>query len=179
MRCDATAGRVGGCESACSAAPVGGAGAAAGPADDEAANAARATPATSRALPKRRTTLRVEDVDVADVDGDRNVVVEPELRSVARRESSDEVRPGRGDALALLFLRLVVGMSLVQPHHLRVYLEMRDRLRSQRLEQLELGGQRRQIGPVLRRIEILGADSDNDRPIAGAAHLRVPRQRLI
>src|SRR5438046_2467994 len=104
MRCDAIAARTGGCDSDWSNGPEGGAGAATLPPEDDPASAARATPRTSRQLAQRRTTLRVEHVDVADVDGKGDLVVQLEPGRLAGGELRDQVRPRRGDAFALLFL---------------------------------------------------------------------------
>src|SRR6187401_2773925 len=180
MRWDAIAALTGGWESDSRRAPDGGAGAATLPPEDDPASAARATPRTATQLPQRRTTLLIEDVDVRHVDRDRDVVVELHADRVTRRELRHEVRARGGDALGtFLFLRLFVGEGSVDAHDLRVDLQVRDGLRSERLQQFEACGQRRQVGPVRRRIEILRPDPEDDRLPRGGAYARVVRQRLV
>src|SRR5829696_2547997 len=98
MRCEAIAARTGGWESDSRSAPDGGAGGAALPPEDDPASAVRATPRTATALAQRRTTLRVEDMDVGDVDRDRDIVVQLHARRLPRGKLGHQVGPRRGHA---------------------------------------------------------------------------------
>src|SRR4051794_2924109 len=107
----------------------------------------RATPtATASALLERLTRVCVEEVHLRDVDADRDVLRDLQLH--VRRILRHEVRAGRDDALAAGHLLLVLVL-LAFAHGRRVDPEVDDRLAAERLDELDLGVEERQLGAFL------------------------------
>src|SRR3954447_14482885 len=113
MRCDASELCAGSCENAFSCAPVGGP----PPVLADALPSASIANAATAALTERRTGCFVEEMQVAGVDCDADLVAEPEL--YVRRGRRDEVRPGADNALLVLVGR---GERLV--HRVRLALDL-------------------------------------------------------
>src|SRR5215216_3452246 len=129
MRSKAIGARAGGCASAASTAPAGGACAA-----DEAVGAATRTAASS-ALAKRRTRLPVEEVELVHLDGDGHPVAEGQLN--VRRVRRYEVRPRRSHPLAALLDVLLGLVGAGGPDRLGVDAEVRHGLGAERLDEVE------------------------------------------
>src|SRR4051794_38492864 len=106
MRCDASDDCVGSCESAASAAPVGGPAAVRAPAPPTSAIAASA--ATAQPLAKWSAAVLIEEVQVPGVDRNRDAVAEAQLHVWWERR--DEVRP-RPDDACLVVARELVGVG--------------------------------------------------------------------
>src|SRR3954451_10999154 len=158
MRCDASELCAGSCESAVSWAPAGGP----LPVLADALPSASTAKAAAAALTQRRTGCFVEEMQVAGVDCDADVVAEPEL--YVRRERGDEVRPRPHDALGVLVRsreRLVdrVGLALDLP---RVDLEVRHRLAAEGLDELDPRLDLREVAAALRGIEVARPQADGD-----------------
>src|SRR3954454_24114674 len=174
MRCDASELCAGNCENAFSWAPVGGP----LPVLADALPSASTAKAATAALTQRRAGCFVEEMQVAGVDCDADVVAEPEL--YVRRERGDEVRPRPDDALGVLVRsreRLVdrVCLALDLP---RVDLEVRHRLAAEGLDELDprldVGGG----GAALRGIESARPQTDEDVPSVVRAQARVQLPRV-
>ena len=88
---------------------------------------------------------------------DRHVLAEPQHH--VRRVLRDEVRPGPDDPALADRLLLLLQVLLPLTDDVRVDLEVDDRLAAQRLDQLDLGVDRRQFGPLGRWVEILAPNS--------------------
>src|SRR5438270_667458 len=137
MRCDASDDCVGSAESA--ATGTGG----------EAADAAP-TSAIAQAiaqLAKRSATRLVEEVQILRVDRDRDTVAELQLD--VRRERGDQVRTGPDDARRVLVLELLFGAAEVGLELARVDLEVRHRLAAERLDELDVRDDLRQVVEAL------------------------------
>src|SRR6266511_1814063 len=177
MRCDASDPYVGGCWSAASAAPVGGAEPVPPALETTTATSASATPA---ALPKRRTGVGIEQVDLRDVDRHLDVVRKMKLRGLSGRQRRDEVRAGRGHALRmrLLFLLGLLG-ELARAHDDRVDLEVRHRVRPERLDELEARRERREVRSIRGEVDVVAAHAEDDIATGVTAHAGIARERLV
>src|SRR3954465_10418932 len=119
MRCDASDDCVGNCDSAASAAPVGGLADVRAPATPPSATAATAA---ITQLTERSATLFVEEVEVLRIDCDRHEVAELQLD--VRRERGHEVRTRADDARRVLTRELVRVGDRLRLDLARVHLEV-------------------------------------------------------
>src|SRR5581483_5305079 len=140
-------------------APTVPAGGGAGPVPAVAPGTASASAATS-ALAQRRTGLAIEEVELRDVDRDPQALAEPERR--VRRKGADQVRL-RDPAVRTRIDDRIVLHSPLAPHGARVDVEVRHRLRAERLDELDLRADRRQVRPGVRGEDGLAADADDER----------------
>src|SRR6266545_6531334 len=145
-------------------------------APDAAATSAAAAAATS-ALAERLTRLGVEEVHARDVDCDRDDLLD--LKLDVGRVLGDEVRPRRDHALVARRLLFLFFVLLAFAHHVGVDVEVHDRLAAERLDELDLGLERRQVGTLGRGVEVLAAHAGDHRPSAVAAQRGIRGERLI
>jgi hypothetical protein len=116
-------------------------------------------------------------VEVLRVDSDRHHITELQLD--VRRERRDEVRPRADDGFGGIALedRLLLGdLALDVP---RVDLEVRHRLTAERLDELDLRPDLRQVVASLRGMEISGSQTDDHRSPPELPQARVLLQRLV
>src|SRR5918912_1203675 len=113
------------------------------------------------------------------VDGDRHVVVEPEVERLARRERRDEVRPRGSDALTgALLLDGVLDAAGAAADRMRVDPEVAHRLRAERLDELDARLQGWEIRPRPREREVVAPDPEHG-PTGVAPDPLIARERRV